>query len=77
MNRILKLPEVKAAVGMSTTRIYQQMREGTFPLSRRLGPGSIGWLESDIEAWMESLPPADPNESKAPPVRRAKLRSVD
>ena len=31
----------KERVGMSTTRIYQRMREGTLPLSRRPGPGSI------------------------------------
>ena len=80
MNRILKLPEVKATVGLSTTRIYQGMRDGTFPASRRLGPGSVGWLASDIEAWMEALPVADPNdELRAPAVRAraARLRSVD
>lgn len=79
MNRILKLPDVKERVGMSTTRIYQQMREGTFPLSRRLGPGSVGWLESDLDKWMANLPVAEPGESHAPPAARARarLRSAD
>ena len=80
MNRILKRPEVEQLTGKSSSAIYAGMRNNTFPASRRLGPGSVGWLSSEIEEWMENLPIADPGESHAPPVARAraaKLHSVD
>ena len=56
MTPILELPEVKATVALSTSSIYKGMRDGTFPASRRFGSVSVGWLASDIEAWMEALP---------------------
>lgn len=74
MSRMLRLPEVKDRVGMSTTRIYQQMRDGTFPRSRRLGRGSVGWLESDLDDWMRNLPFADPAESRKPPAPRPRAK---
>jgi prophage regulatory protein len=34
------------------------MREGRFPKPVRIGPRAVGWRESDIQAWMDSLPTA-------------------
>lgn len=77
MNRILKRPEVERITGMSSSLIYSKMRDGTFPASRRLGAGAVGWLESEVNEWMENLPVADPGERFAPKRKRAALRSVD
>ena len=77
-NRILKRPEVERLTGMSASSIYAKMRAGTFPAARRLGPGSVGWLESDLDAWMEALPAADPADTVQPRPRRVRppLRTV-
>ena len=50
---ILRLPAVKSRTGLSRSTIYLRMTSGTFPQSIRLGARAIGWVESDIEAWLE------------------------
>lgn len=54
--KILKLPQVKAITALSTSSIYKKMTDGEFPRSIKLGGTSgraVGWLESDIEAWLD------------------------
>jgi len=55
MERIIRLPEVKAATGKSRSSIYQGMADGSFPRALALGARSIGWRASDIESWLQSL----------------------
>lgn len=55
MEKILRLPEVKAATGKSRSSIYQGMDAGSFPRSVALGARAIGWRASDIESWLQSL----------------------
>ncbi len=50
--RILRLPEVKASVGLSRSTIYLRVEEGSFPKPISLGARAVGWLESDIENWI-------------------------
>ena len=54
MDRIARLPTVKAHTGLSRTTIYQMIQDGRFPKQVRLGPKSVGWFESDVEAWLDS-----------------------
>ena len=49
---ILRLPAVKARVGLSRSTLYQRIADGLFPAPIRLGPRAVGWLEADIEAWI-------------------------
>lgn len=51
---ILRLPQVKALTGLGKSSIYSAMRKGSFPKSRALGARAIGWIQSDIVAWIES-----------------------
>jgi prophage regulatory protein len=53
INWILRLPEVMDRVGICRASIYQRMNQGTFPKSVSLGPRSVGWLESEIDTWLE------------------------
>lgn len=53
-NKILRLPAVKSKTGLSRSTIYARAAQGTFPASLNLGPNTVGWLESDIEAWIEA-----------------------
>lgn len=50
---ILRLPEVKARTGLSRSTIYLRITEGDFPPSVSLGGRAVGWLESDIDQWLE------------------------
>lgn len=51
--KILRLSNVKAKIGYSRSSIYAKISEGTFPSPIFLGPRSVGWLESEIDAWIE------------------------
>jgi prophage regulatory protein len=50
--RVLRLPEVKARVGLGESAIYQQVKAGTFPKSIPLGAQARGWLETEINDWI-------------------------
>lgn len=53
MRRILRLREVKTITGLGRTKIYDLMKEGSFPKSRRISGASIvGWDSLEIEAWI-------------------------
>lgn len=49
---ILRLPAVKARIGLSRSTIYLRIAERTFPKPVSLGARAVGWLESDIEKWL-------------------------
>lgn len=51
--RFIRLPEVKLRTGLSRSTIYADMAKGIFPKSISLGERSIGWPESEINAWIE------------------------
>tara|TARA_R110000851_G_scaffold280799_2_gene434158 strand:+ start:2916 stop:3104 length:189 start_codon:yes stop_codon:yes gene_type:complete len=52
-NKIIRLPAVKDQTGLSRSSIYLRMSKGEFPQSISLGDRAIGWLEADIEQWLE------------------------
>lgn len=53
-NTILRLPTVKNRTGLCRSTIYLRMSQGTFPNQVSLGGRTVGWLESEIEAWISS-----------------------
>jgi len=53
-SRIIRWPEVHERVGYCRTNIYYLIQSGDFPVPIKLGSRAIGWLESDIEKWIES-----------------------
>jgi prophage regulatory protein len=77
---ILRLPAVKARTGLSRSSIYLRMRQRQFPQSVPLGPRIVGWLETDIEAWIvqqskKSRQPKFTPSPKATPVPKRSRRS--
>jgi prophage regulatory protein len=50
---ILRLPAVKASVGLSRSTIYLRIAEGTFPKPVSLGGRAVGWLQAEVDAWMK------------------------
>lgn len=53
-NRILRFPEVSARTGLSRSRLYHSMADGTFPRSIAIGERSIGWVEAEVDAWVDA-----------------------
>lgn len=60
MSNIIRVREVLEKLGISKSSLYGMRREGgpyydaTFPLHLYVGKRSIGWIESDIDQWIES-----------------------
>lgn len=52
-NKIIRLPAVKEKTGLSRSSIYLRMSNGEFPQSISLGSRAIGWLDADIEQWLD------------------------
>ena len=53
-SRIIRWPEVHERVGYCRTNIYYLIQSGDFPSPIKLGSRAVGWLESDIENWINS-----------------------
>ena len=51
--RFLRLPDVRAKVGLSRSTIYLRMSRGQFPKTVKLGERSVAWIDSDIDDWIE------------------------
>ncbi len=51
--RILRLADVEARTCLSKSTIYGLIREGSFPESVPLSYRARGWLEHEIDAWIE------------------------
>lgn len=45
-----------AETGKSRVQLWRDVREGKFPAPLELGPNSIGWYRSEVEAWKRSRP---------------------
>ena len=54
--RLIRLRDVKQKSGLGTSTIYRRIADGSFPAPRSLGPNTVRWLQSEIDAWIKSLP---------------------
>jgi prophage regulatory protein len=56
--KILRLPEVIEVTGLSRMTIYRREAQGEFPKRRRLGRNAVGWVQEEVEDWIQSRPEA-------------------
>ena len=49
---ILRRHDVENRTGLSRSTIYLRVKEGTFPKPVKLGARAVGWLESEIDGWL-------------------------
>lgn len=52
--RILRLPEVKARTTLGRSTIYDAIARGDFPQPMKLGLRAVGWIEAEVDAWVEA-----------------------
>ncbi|NKB37623.1 MAG: AlpA family phage regulatory protein [Gammaproteobacteria bacterium] len=51
--RILRWPEVHKRTGICRSNAYKLINEDKFPPPIKLGKRASGWIQSEIEKWIE------------------------
>lgn len=50
--QILKLPEVTKVTGLARSTIYKLISENSFPKQIKLTSFSSGWIQSEVDQWI-------------------------
>ena len=53
-SRIIRRPELESRFGLKRSTIYDAIKAGTFPAPIRLGARAVGWLETEIDSWINA-----------------------
>ncbi len=53
-NRLVRLPELIALIGVSPSTIWRWERQGSFPSRIQIGARAIGWRLLEVERWLAS-----------------------
>jgi prophage regulatory protein len=64
--KIIKLKDVIELTGLSRSTIWRLERQGNFPQRVHLGERSMGWLEEEVDAWLNSRPRGISNRHSSP-----------
>lgn len=51
--RVLRLKEVCKATGLGRSFIYELQSERRFPHSIKIGTRAVGWVEREVQEWVE------------------------
>ena len=62
-SRILKAREVAERVSISTSQVYRLARDGRFPEPVKITENRSGWLETEVDQWIDEC------------IRRSRLAS--
>lgn len=49
---LLRMPAVRARVGLGRSTLYQKIACGEFPAPVRIGPRAVAWDSRAIDAWI-------------------------
>ena len=52
--KVLRLPEVMRRTGKRRTSLLQAIQRGEFPKPIRLGARAIGFIQSEVDAWIDA-----------------------
>ena len=52
-DRVLRISEVIKTTALSRTGIYESVKSKTFPKPLKLSARSIGFLQSEVNAWIK------------------------
>ena len=53
-NKIHRLPEALGLTGLCRSSLYKALAAKEFPEPVKLGKRAVGWLETDLVAWVQS-----------------------
>jgi prophage regulatory protein len=51
---IIRRAERQRRIGLSGSTLDRMERRGEFPRRVQLGPRSVGWRESEVDAWIQN-----------------------
>ena len=54
-DRFLRISEVEKVFGWSRSTIYRKVKEKILPAPVRLGPNTVAWRESEINAFVRAM----------------------
>ena len=54
--RLLRLPAVLQATGLTRSTVYRMMAEHTFPASVKLAKRAVAWRQEDVRQWTIGRP---------------------
>ena len=52
-HKILRLPAVISKTGIARSTIYVKIAKQKFPQPIQLGSRSVGWLETEVDQWLD------------------------
>lgn len=52
--KVLRLAQVMDSTGLGRSTIYKYIAEGKFPHPLQLSERCVGWLESEVQQWIQS-----------------------
>lgn len=52
--KVLRLKQVMAMTGLARSTLYKYMVTEGFPTQIKLGAKAVGWLEAEVNAWLQS-----------------------
>ena len=52
-HNVLRLPQTEKKAGLKKSSIYRMIQLGLFPKPISLGERAVGWLEADVDKWIE------------------------
>ena len=52
--RILRRPAVENLTGIPRSTLYAKIAVGDFPAPIKIGQRAVGWLEIDVNNWLDS-----------------------
>lgn len=58
-NEVWRWPTVQHVSGLSRTTAWRLERSGDFPRRRKISANAVGWLRSEVEAWVLSRAEVD------------------
>ena len=50
--QIIRLPQVCSVTGLRRSMIYQLEADQGFPKRIKIGIRAVGWIESEVQAWV-------------------------
>lgn len=53
-DRVVRRKQLLQIIGLSYATQWRMERAGLFPARVRLGKGSVGWLLSEVEQWVQN-----------------------
>lgn len=74
MKRILRLAGVIEKTGLRQSTIYERMSEGRFPRQVKIGAKSVGWLEDEVDSWIDEC--AAQRDDRASIIDEAEARAT-